>query len=77
MSAAPQVLAAEAARAAGAVVGRLLPLVLGVYLLVSGLRQRRDPSTPSRGTGRIVAGVLLLLFFLLGLAALSTTAATA
>lgn len=70
-------LAADAARTAGAVTTRLLFLVLGIYLLVSGLRRRRDRSTANRGTGRIIGGAVLLLFFLVTAASLATTASTA
>lgn len=58
----------DAARAAGASLGRLLFLVLGIVLLVLGLRQRKNASTPSRGTAMIVAGAFLLLLFVVGLA---------
>ena len=63
---------ANPAYTAGVVTGRLLPLVLGIYLLVSGLRRRSDPSTSNRGTGRIVAGAVLMVLFLATLATLST-----
>lgn len=43
---------------------RLLFLVLGIYLLVSGLQRRRDPSTSNRGAGRILGGAVLLVLFL-------------
>lgn len=73
MSAAPLVLAADAARTAGTVTTRLLFLVLGIYLLVSELRRRRDPSTSNRGTGRIVGGAVLLVLFLGAVASVATT----
>lgn len=70
------VLAADdPARAAGAVVGRLLFPVLGIVLLVLGQRRRRDASTSSRGTGLIVAGAVILTLSVLGL--LGSLASTA
>lgn len=64
-------LATEAGRAAGATFGRLLFPVLGLVLLVLGLRRRSDPSTPSRGTGLIVAGAVLLVLSFVNVAGLT------
>jgi len=59
--------AADPAYAAGRVVGTLLIPVLGVILLVVGLRRRNDHSTPARGTALIVGGGVLLGPAVLGL----------
>lgn len=71
MSEAP-LLAASAGYVVGSVLGRLLYLVLGLHLLVSGFKRRNDPSRSSRGTGRIVGGVVLVLLFLGSLGQLAT-----
>lgn len=65
----------DAARTAGAVIGRLFIPLLGAVLPVMGLRRRRDQTTPSRGKGLMTAGTILLLLGVLGL--LGAMAATA
>lgn len=69
----PVLLATETARAAGATAGRLLLHILGIVLLVLGLRRRSNPSTPSRGTGLVVAGAVLLVLSLAGVASLAAS----
>jgi len=50
----------DVAYSAGVVFSRLLFPLVGVVLIVLGVRRRRDPSSGSRGTVLIVAGVVLL-----------------
>lgn len=58
----------DPARTAGAVIGRLLFLGLGVLLLVVGLR-RRTATAGSRGTALAVTGGIILVLGVLGTAA--------
>lgn len=59
--------AADGAEAAGEIFGRflLIPLI-GLVLLVLGLRRQRDPSGRSSGTVLIVCGAVVLVLGLFG-----------
>ena len=57
--------------ALGGMVGTLLPLVLGIGLVIAGIKRRKQSSqNPNRasGTTLIVVGALLLGFSLLSIA---------
>jgi len=56
----------------GVVLGRLLIPLVGVVLIVLGLRRRRNPSIDSQGTVLIVVGAVVLVLGVFG--ALAATA---